>query len=259
MQMKQEDQYRIKELENRIANGELAAMFDYACLYQNQFPEYITPAIADKIVAYYTACMENGDLTAALNLGAMYYVGEHIKQDYQKAIALYEKATASETLETQVRAWCNLGYCYYYGRDIPVDNERAFNCYMRAALLRDANALYKIGDMYMEGRFVPQDESMAMAFYQQSWHEVNETLSPYPDICKRLGKCALYGIGMAQDSLLALDLLSRAEVATYAKIQAHDPFAPSLLPDIQQMLGEAKLKVEQELGLVGSSVSVKYK
>ena len=136
MQMKPEDQYRIKELENRITNGELAAMFDYACFYQNRFPDQITPDIADKIIAYYTACMDNGDLTAALNLGTMYYVGEYVRQDYQKAIALYEKATASDVYETQVRAWCNLGYCYYYGRDIPVDNENRFH---------NARAIYGIG------------------------------------------------------------------------------------------------------------------
>lgn len=64
--------------------------------------------------------MEAGNLTAALNLGALYYEGNFIERDFKKAIHLYELATESDDNETRVRAWCNLGYCYYYGRDISV-------------------------------------------------------------------------------------------------------------------------------------------
>ena len=151
-------------------------------------------------------------MTAAINLGAMYYGGEHIQRDYKKAIELYERATQSDDYGTKVRAWCNLGYCYYYGRDIPVDDEKAFNCYMHAVLYRDATP-------------------------------------PYADICKRIGECALYGIGREKDALLAVRMLARAETATYEKISEQDPFAASLLPKIQKMLGEAKTQVEQALGL----------
>ncbi len=249
MKMSQEIKYKFKELENRIKNGELDAMFEYAGLYQDSFPDSITPAIADKMVSYYTACMDAGNMTAALNLGAMYYGGEHIQQNYRKAIRYYEMATTSDDYGTQVRAWCNLGYCYYYGRDIPVDDEKAFNCYMHAVLLRDANALYKVGDMYRYGRFVKKDENMAMEFYKQAWNEVQDGTPPYSDICMRIGECALYGIGMEKDILLAVKMLARAEAATYEKISERDPFAPSLLPKIQKMLGEAKDQVEQALEL----------
>ena len=249
MKMSKTDKYHIKVLEKRIAAVDLDAMMEYAQRYQCRFPEYVTPEIAQKIVRCYETCLDAGNLTAALNLGAMYYEGNFIPRDFRKAIKYYEQATVSDDDETQIRAWNNLGYCYYYGRDIPVDDEKAFNCYMRAAVQRDANALYKIGDMYRYGRYVAKDEQMALTCYWQALNEVRETYPEYPDIAKRIGEFALYGIGMEKDVHLALKMLARSEVATYTKIKERDPFAASLLPKIQKMLNEARAQVERDLGL----------
>ena len=249
MRLSRKGKFRIKVLEKRIADGDLDAMMEYAQRYQGEYREEVTPEIAQKIVRCYETCIDAGNLTAALNLGAMYYGGEFIPRDFKKAIRYYEQATESDEKETQLRAWTNLGYCYYYGRDIPVDDEKAFNCYMRAAIQRDANALYKIGDMYRYGRYVAKDEQMALTCYWQALHEVHETYPEYPDIAKRIGEFALYGIGMEKDVHLALKMLSRSELATYTKIKERDPFAASLLPKIQQMLNEARAQVESDLGI----------
>ena len=249
MKMSKEDKYKVKILEKRIGDGDLEAMMEYAQMFQCRFQEEVTDDIARKMVKCYEACMEAGNLTAALNLGAMYYSGEFISRDFKKAILYYEKATESDDDDTALRAWSNLGYCYYYGRDIPVDDEKAFNCYMRAAIQHDANALYKIGDMYRYGRYVTKDEKMAVLFYQQAMGKTYMKDPTYPDIAKRIGECALYGIGMEKDIYLALEMLTKSELTTYTKIRERDPFASSLLPKIQQMLNEAKKQIEQELEL----------
>ncbi|MBQ3725850.1 MAG: sel1 repeat family protein [Selenomonadaceae bacterium] len=249
MKMTREDKYRIKVLKKKISAGDLDAMMEYAQMYQNKFPEEVTPAVAKKMVRCYKTCMKAGNLTAALNLGAMYYGGEFIPRDFRKAVRYYKKATRSDDLETWLWAWTNLGYCYYYGRDIPVDDEKAFNCYMRAALRGGANALYKIGDMYRYGRYVAKDEQMAVLFYKRALREVHENHPVYPDIAKRIGECALYGIGMKKNIYKALNMLAKAEIKTYVKIKERDPFAASLLPKIKRMLAEARAQVEQDLGL----------
>ena len=254
MKMSKKDKYRIKTLEKRIADGDLDAMIEYAELYKEKFRDEVTPEIAQKIVTCYETCIEAGDLTAALSLGAMYYGGEFIPRDFRKAIKYYEMATEADDKETQEWAWTNLGYCYYYGRDIPVDDEKAFNCYMRAAVQRNANALYKIGDMYRYGRYVKKDEQMALTCYWQALHEVRETYPEYPDIAKRIGEFALYGIGMEKNVHLALRMLARSELATYTKIKERDPFAASLLPKIQKMLNEARAQVERDLGLSNEKI-----
>lgn len=249
MKMTKKDRYRIKILEKRIADGDLESMMEYAQRYQCNYPEEVTPEIAQKIVRCYETCLEAGDLTAALNLGAMYYEGEFIPRDFRKAIKYYEQATESDDEKTQEWAWNNLGYCYYYGRDIPVDDEKAFNCYMRAAIQRNANALYKIGDMYRYGRYVKKDEKMAVLFYEQALCETYENESLRADVAKRIGECALYGIGMEKDIYRALSMLTKAELLTYTKIKERDPFAASLLPKIKQLLNEARAQVERDLGL----------
>jgi len=249
MKMTKKERYRIKVLEKRIADGDLESMMEYAQRYQCNYREEVTPAIAKKMVRCYETCIEAGNLTAALNLGAMYYEGEFIPRNFRKAIRYYEQATESDEEETQLHAWTNLGYCYYYGRDIPVDNEKAFNCYMRAAVQRNANALYKIGDMYRYGRYVRKDEKMAVLFYEQALCETYENEPLRADVAKRIGECALYGIGMEKDIYRALSMLTKAELLTYTKIKERDPFAASLLPKIKQMLNEAKAQVEWELGL----------
>lgn len=249
MKISKKDKYRIKTLEKRIADGDLDAMIEYAQLYQNKFCEEITPEIAQKIVTCYETCIKAGDLTAALSLGSMYYCGDFIPRDYLKAIKYYKMATQSDDDETQEWAWTNLGYCYYYGRDIPVDDEKAFNCYMRAAVQRNANALYKIGDMYRYGRYVKKDEQMALTCYWQALRATYDNDPVRADITKRIGEFALYGIGMEKDIYLALRMLTESELKTYTKIKERDPFAASLLPKIQQMLGEAKRQVERDLGL----------
>ena len=71
----------------------------------------------------------------------------------------------------------------------------------------------------------------------------------YADVTKRIGECALYGIGMEKDIYTALKMLARAEAATYIKIRERDPFAASLLPKIKKLLGEARAQVESDLGI----------
>ena len=244
MKMTKKDKYRIKILEKRIADGDLDAMIEYAQLYKGKFCEEVTPEIAQKIVTCYETCIEAGDLTAALSLGAMYYCGEFIPRDYLKAIKYYKMATEADDDETQEWAWTSLGYCYYY----------AFNCYMRAAVQRNANALYKIGDMYRYGRYVKKDEQMALTCYWQALSETYDNDLVRADISKRIGEFALYGIAMEKDIYLALRMLTESELKTYTKIKERDPFAASLLPKIQQMLGEVKAQVERDLGLSNEKI-----
>lgn len=249
IRMNKELRYALKLLEQRIKEGDFQAMYDYASSYLNIFPTEITPAIAKKIVRCLQKCLEDGDLKAALDLGAMYYSGQFVPRDYKKAIELYEMATKSESDEVKSTAWCNLGYCYYYGRDIPVNDEQAFKCYTRAALMNNPNALYKLGDMYRYGRYVAKDAEIALNYYNNAWDEVEDDSPEYADICRRIGECALYGVGMDKDPMWAFKMLREAETATYEKIYKMDPFAAALLPKIQQMAEEAKTLLNQELNL----------
>ena len=120
---------------------------------------------------------------------------------------------------------------------------------MHAAIMRDANALYKIGDMYRYGRYVGKDEKMAVLFYNQAAISLSDNDDTQDDIFMRLGECALRGIGMEKDYYYAMRMLTLAEMSVYTKIKNRDPFSPSILTKIKPMLIEAKQLLEKELGI----------
>lgn len=49
----------------------------------------------DKVRECYEICAEQGNTTAALNLGTLYYNGTSIPQDFKKAAYYYEIAAAA--------------------------------------------------------------------------------------------------------------------------------------------------------------------
>ena len=84
MSLSKEKLYKIKTLEQKISQGDLDAMMKYAEFFERH-TEDITDKIAQKMVKCYETCLAEGNLTAALNLGAMYYCGEFIPRDFKKA------------------------------------------------------------------------------------------------------------------------------------------------------------------------------
>lgn len=111
---------------------------------------------------YGVAC---GDGACVNYLGAMYYMGNVVEQDYARAKELYELAE-SKGIE---RAMLNLGYIYEYGRCGKPDHQKAFMQYAKvAALTGHTEALYKMGDMYSRAKVVEQDLRAAYRLYESS-------------------------------------------------------------------------------------------
>ena len=106
-----------------------------------------------------------GSGSCAFYLGASYYLGGFVEQDYESAKELYEMAEDKGNIQAMV----NLGYIYEYGRVGEPDYEKAFKQYAKAAALGpNPEALYKMGDMYSRGRFVDQDKTVAYYLYERS-------------------------------------------------------------------------------------------
>lgn len=152
----------LEELEDGIQRGKIHKKVEWATWFFSH-PEKVTPEIALKMKEFYAEGVKIGLESAALGLGAMYYGGEFIPQDFSKAVEWYKIAARSQDRHVAVRATCNLGDCHGYGRDIPVDYKAAFPCFFKAAILfYDANSFYKLGDMYRYSNFVDKDETMTL-------------------------------------------------------------------------------------------------
>ena len=195
----------------------------------------------------YQRCIDEGMSAAMLNLGAMYYVGRGVDQDFAQAVRYY---TMAAELGNTI-AMCNLGYCHYYGRSIPVDYERAYQCFAQSALLsNNFIALYKLGDMYQTGRYVTKNVDTAFSLYIRSMNARAETEDndlSIADVYQRLGNCLLHGTGVEPNEMEALKCFQMSEYYFLEKIQAGDIFAESSLRKVREALEECRNKIHEKL------------
>ena len=144
-------------------------------------------------------------------LGAMYYMGDVVEQDYFKAQELYELAQN----EGVAQAMINLGYIYEYGRTGEPDHLKAFMQYAKAAAMYDApEALYKLGDMYSRAKVVKQDLYAAYVLYQKSFinaQTIDIQAQPAIRIANLISDRENSKWGIPYDPMQALELYQLAE------------------------------------------------
>ncbi len=119
-----------------------------------------TSEISDAI-AELMKMAEQGDASAQVNLGSMYYNGQGVPQDYKEALRWY-LASADQGNAT---AQFNMGVIYYKGQGVPQDYKGAVRWYRAAAEQGDGSAQYGLGSMYYNGQGVPQDHIQAHMWY----------------------------------------------------------------------------------------------
>ena len=139
----------------------------------------------------------SGEVEAQNKLGNMYYKGEGVSQDYQKAIEWYKKAA----LRGHAKAQYNLGILYNGGKIIH-DNKAAIECYEKAAKQGYAPAQCALGLIYKQFRRVET-------------YRVNNKAQHNLDILYNGGA---YG-GFRQDDRKAFEWFEKASMQGYAPTQ----------------------------------------
>jgi TPR repeat protein len=79
---------------------------------------------------------QQGDAVAQRELGAMYYFGEGVPQDYKEAIKWYSKSAEQNYVKSQVM----LGYMYYHGEGVQQEYVLAHMWFNLAAVQGNVNA-----------------------------------------------------------------------------------------------------------------------
>lgn len=160
----------------------------------------------------YELAAEQGHGLALNNLGALYSEGRFVEKDTKKAMEYYIRSAEKGCAE----ACCNLGYFYLYGKGGQVDYKKAYEYFSRGAMLgNDANCLYKLGDMYMQGNHVEKNAEIAFSFYIKAMETLEEYGCTYEDefesdINYRIGKCFYKGKGTERDVESARNYLEAA-------------------------------------------------
>lgn len=157
--------------------------------------------------------IDDSNGACANELGALYYTGDIVEQDYAKAAEYYEIAANLG----YVQAIVNLGYIYEYGRTGTKDYAKAYMYYsFAAAAFQDAEALYKMGDAFSRGKGVEQNKRAALTLWQASFdNAASDEVKAQPAL--RMAQVLVDGaqceeLGIAFDPITALQLFQKAEI-----------------------------------------------
>lgn len=228
----------LDELELYIEEEMWDDVLEWACNHFDSEDE----EICYKVIECCELCVKQNMPVAALNLGAYYYLGKYVEQDYKRAYELYKIAADAG----EIRAICNCGYCFYYGRHQEIDYEEAFKYFALGALLyEDANCLYKLGDMYLNGFGTEKNEKYAYIMYSNAL-KCSEDDECIADAQFRVGKCLLRGIGVEKDVEKAHALLSYALINFYERRNT-DKFVRGLIKSTKELLAEAQAQLDEEI------------
>ncbi len=103
-----------------------------------------------------------GNASAQINIGLMYYEGRGVVQDYTEASKWYQLAAVQGYAQAQY----NIGLIYHEGKGVAQDDTAALKWFRLAAAQGYAIAEYNIGFMYYMGRGVIQNYTEALKWYK---------------------------------------------------------------------------------------------
>jgi TPR repeat protein len=121
---------------------------------------------------------EQGDANAQRELGAMYYFGEGVPQDYKEALKWYSKSAEQGAADAQGA----LGTLYYHGKGVPQDYKEAMKWYSKSAGQGYVKAQVMLGYMYYHGEGVPQDDVLAHMWFNLASTQGNVNALEFRDI-----------------------------------------------------------------------------
>lgn len=175
--------------------------------------------VVEMLVLGYRLGATAGSGACVNDLGALYYLGDLVEQDYEKAAELYREAADRGCYQSVV----NLGYIYEYGRLGEPDHGKAYRCFaLAAALAPSSEAICKLGDMYARGHGVERDVRVAFSLWNRSLDLANnaaETAQPALRIAQLLIDPEGERVGIGPSPLRALELFGRAEVGLRIEIE----------------------------------------
>lgn len=134
------------------------------------------------------------------SVGKLYYDGEIIQQDFQKAKEYFEISSEMNNLD----AFFNLGILYTYGRGVPQDYEKAIKYYEIAAKHNHYTAINDLGALYLFGFGVEKNYQKAKEYFELAAEHNNGFA-----LCN-MGLIYMQGFGVEQDFKKAKEYLELA-------------------------------------------------
>jgi len=115
-----------------------------------------------KAFQYFSMSNLNAYPLAKFDLAEMYYYGEGTKINYKKSYELYNKILIDSHRDAIIKA--KLGYMYLKGKGVDKNLSMAKKLYEESAELGNLDASYNLGLMYMSGLGVDKNISKAIEY-----------------------------------------------------------------------------------------------
>jgi TPR repeat protein len=142
---------------------------------------------------WYEKAAAHGCAVSSNHLGEMYYHGEGVEQDFERAVAEYRRAAEEEGEEGgHAGAQSSLGFCYEQGQGVEKDYVQARAWYKKAALQGDTEAIRRGGLMCLNGQGGAPDYKYAARMFRESAEDGDGKAQNW------LGSALIYP-GVAQD------------------------------------------------------------
>ncbi len=107
---------------------------------------------------------EQGDASAQVSLGALYYGGLGVPRDQRQAANWYRKAAAQGQRDAQFR----LAAMYDQGLGVPLNYAEAARWYHAAAIRGHVEAQYRLGLLFLSGIGVPKNLVLAHLWFDRA-------------------------------------------------------------------------------------------
>ena len=149
----------------------------------------------------------------------------------------------------------SLGYIYYSDRLGAPDHEKALKYFSYAADHYITEATYKLSDMYRKGDGTPLRPRKAWLLISHLYKDLPKTdlsADKYPDIALRMGYCYRDGIGVNQNTSVALAFFLRAKEGIEQRIEENKEFGDetvlkNVLAAIESVRGETQTAADLAL------------
>ena len=127
-----------------------------------------------------------------------------LPEDFKSLEALVALSMKALAEEGDAESQYNLGEMYLNGHGVAQDDKEAIKWYRKAAGRNHPQAQYTLGDMYRNGHGVAQDDKEAAKWYREAAEQ------NFPQALHNLGAMYELGLGVAKDEQEAVKWYRRA-------------------------------------------------
>ena len=162
----------LENLKQAALSGDKEAQFNVGKMY---YKGEVVEVNKEKAFDWFHKAAVQGYLEAQFSVAVMYDQGEGVRQNKEKAFEWFHKAAVQGYLDAQF----DVAVMYDEGEGVEVNKEKAFEWYHRAAVQGDLTAQFSVAIMYDEGEGVEVNKEKAFEWFKKAAEQGNHGAMQY--------------------------------------------------------------------------------